>query len=429
MVTNTLIKCKTCGKIFRLRWQLGYEIAEVNILCPECKTKVGATLMQKGKSSFINAELCEENEQDYDGDYLVEVSTEFLTRKISTNTNRLDPENLFTPFIRTVQRITNVEEIPRFVHYGINARKLSEDFERIFDLYNSKKYLYLKKALMSEADPYAIVCREAIPNYKLYTELDYLVGTQHYLNALISNALRKETHNFKNEIMESIIVNFNVNRNIMIKFLKVLHDNKLFENVSLKFSRITYEYMNIFFGLVPVYINYDLKDIDLTSMGITTIDIEKIINIYKKCYEFLGSFAIYPIGLNNIFERNDCDLFPNGSNHLVYDFLESISSKYNRYNDFIKENEKFSNMFIGGLDNVIRNSEAHFDYKYDQMTQKITFTNNHKGNISTKEMYIVEFAIEVINIYQKCALIWEMNYNLNKVFMINKGIKFNIGSK
>lgn len=114
---------------------------------------------------------------------------------------------------------------------------------------------------------------------------------------------------------------------------------------------------------------------------------------------------------------------------MVYDFLESISSKYNRYNDFIKENEKFSNMFIGGLDNVIRNSEAHFDYKYDQMTQKITFTNNHKGNISTKEMYIVEFAIEVINIYQKCALIWEMNYNLNKVFMINKGIKFNIGSK
>lgn len=428
MVTNTLIKCKTCGKIFRLRWQLGYEIAEVNILCPECKTKVGATLMQKEESRFINAELCKEDEQDYDGDYLVEVSTEFLTKKISTNTNRLDPENILTPFIRTFQGKTNIEEISKFVHYGINARKLSEDFERIFDLYNSKKYLYLKKALMSEDDPYALVCRKTIKNYKLYSDLDYLVGTHHYLNALISNTLRDDTHAFKNEIMKSIMY-FNMNRNSMIRFLNVLYDNKLFENVSLKFSRITCEFLNIFIDLVPVYINYDLKDVDLTSMGITTIDIEKIINIYKKCYEFLGSFVIYPIGLNNIFERNDCDLFPNGNNHLIYDFLESIPSKYNRYNDFIKKNEKFSKMFIGGLDNVIRNSEAHFDYEYDQITQKITFTNNHKGNITTKEMYMVEFAIEVINIYQKCALIWEMNYNLNKVFMINKGTKFNMGSK
>ena len=172
--------------------------------------------------------------------------------------------------------------------------------------------------------------------------------------------------------------------------------------------------------------NIDLNDVDLDTIGITTLDIEKMISIYKKCYEFLGSFVILPIGLNNIIERNNCNLFHNGKEHEIYEFLESISSKFNRYNDFLKEHEKFSHMFIGGLNNIIRNSEAHFDYYFNQLTQKIKFVNNHKGDIYEKEMYLVEFAVEVIKIYQKCVLIWEMSYQLNELFLISKGENFSM---
>lgn len=425
MVTNILIKCKICNKVFRLRWQIGYKIAEVNILCPECNSKVKAILEEYKSPKLINAIMCNSDEANQDGDYLVEVSTEFLTKKISTFTDRFAIENLISPFLRAINK-DNFDKINELLNYGYSIKHLSTHFESVINLYYNPNKQYLKKILMSNDNSYAIMCRNAFRKYNLATELDYLAGSHHYLISLIRNTFLSETNNNINEFMKVIGDEYGRIGQKIIDFADDLNKNNVFYLISTKFSFLVSEILDIFLNLVPIYMNIDLNDVDLDTIGITTLDIEKMISIYKKCYEFLGSFVILPIGLNNIIERNNCNLFHNGKEHEIYEFLESISSKFNRYNDFLKEHEKFSHMFIGGLNNIIRNSEAHFDYYFNQLTQKIKFVNNHKGDIYEKEMYLVEFAVEVIKIYQKCVLIWEMSYQLNELFLISKGENFSM---
>ena len=79
MVGNIFIKCNICDKIFRLRWQIGYSKAFIKILCPNCKSQFEVLLNTESESKYCNVSLI-----DYDktvADYLIEVSTEFLTKK------------------------------------------------------------------------------------------------------------------------------------------------------------------------------------------------------------------------------------------------------------------------------------------------------------------------------------------------------------
>lgn len=425
MVTNILIKCKTCNKIFRLRWQIGYKVAEVNILCPECNSKIKAILEGDKVPQLINSIMCDSDETDKNGDYLVEVSTEFLTKKITKSTDRLAIGNVISPFLRAINN-KNVNDISELLNYGYNIRRLSSHFESVLNLYYNPNKYYLKKFLMSNDNTYAIACRNAFRKYNLVTNLDFLVSSHHYLILLIRNTILKETDDNINEFMNIIYDEFRRNSPKILDFIDILNNKNVFCMVSTKFSVLASKMMDLFLNLVPIYLDIDLKNIDLETEGITSLDVEELINLYKKCYEFLGSFVILPIGLNNIFERNNCNLFHNGKEHEIFEFLESISSKFNRYNDFLRENEKISYMFIDGLNKVIRNSEAHFDYYFNQLTQQIKFVNNHKGDMSEEKMYLVEFAAEVINIYQKCVLLWEMSYQLNKLYLLSKGEKFSL---
>lgn len=103
------------------------------------------------------------------------------------------------------------------------------------------------------------------------------------------------------------------------KFLNILCDNDIFKQVNKKFSGIVIDILNNYLNLVPMYIRDDLSTVDLQKFGINTIRIDEVLNIYKKCYEFIGEYCLLPIGLNNIKERNDCDSFKNNTNN-IYTF-------------------------------------------------------------------------------------------------------------
>lgn len=285
----------------------------------------------------------------------------------------------------------------------------------------------MKKLLRSDEDKFAICCRKSVPNYKLNTELDLLMAVHQYLKCMINNCMIDDTHKKIERILKDINSGLR-DKTIKYKdFLSVLSSENLFEKANNKFISITTNYLEIFFDLIPLYL-CSIDNLDLNEYGINTIDLEKLIVIYKKCYEFLGEFIILPIGLNNIEVRLDANIFHNGRNNPIFTFLESISSKYNRYNDFLLVGEPFSDMFLGGLDNVIRNSEAHFDYVYNQIDQRITFINSNKGNKTEISKYMIEFGNDVINIYQKCVLLWEIGYQLQKGdLLLNKGIRLTFG--
>ena len=39
------------------------------------------------------------------------------------------------------------------------------------------------------------------------------------------------------------------------------------------------------------------------------------------------------------------------------------------------------------------------------------------GNITINEKYLIEFGIDVIKIFQKCCILWEFSYQLNKIYL------------
>ena len=170
----------------------------------------------------------------------------------------------------------------------------------------------------------------------------------------------------------------------------------------------------------------DVKKVDLEEYGLSSVDYEDLLELYRKCYEFIGEFIIYIIGLNNIHERGDYNSFKNG----VSDLEEKINreDKYNRIQSFVRPDEKYSNGYCDTLNKIIRNAEAHFDVDYDIFTQKITFINHGKKETQTHEMYLLELAEETIKIFGLAVELWEIAYQLQKLRMIiDLGVEWSFG--
>ena len=232
-----------------------------------------------------------------------------------------------------------------------------------------------------------------------------------YINSMIvptysPNTLYNMMNNINSPIMElSKLYNLD-------KFLCLLADKGIYNEVNKKFSSIVSDLLTIFIKIIPIYLRNDLRAVDLKELGINTISVEEVLSFYKKCYEFIGEFSIIPIGLNNIAERKDCDNFSKKTEN-IYILLNSIS-KYNRLNDYLIQGEKFSHLFDDTLNNIIRNSEAHVDYSFDPISQIVYFKDKQK----TMNLYLTELIKESLNIYQTSVYMWEMNYCLHKQYLI-----------
>ena len=109
MVHNCFIKCQVCGKITRIRLQVGWLPGHpVVVTCGECGTsllgRVAIGQEQLGlEFTFENAEIV----IDDNADYTVECSGEFPAIKQGMAVDPL--QNPITPFIRAMNRMDSNE--------------------------------------------------------------------------------------------------------------------------------------------------------------------------------------------------------------------------------------------------------------------------------------------------------------------------------
>lgn len=407
MVHNEFVKCNVCDKIFRLRWQIGYSQAFIKTLCPNCKSHFEIVLStdSEHKSKYCNVSLV-----DYDknvADYLIEVSTEFLTKKIQSDYDQLKNNEFLTPFMRNID--INREKISTILSYVKCIEELKTKIESIFSMLNNKSS-FLKQTLQQ-----SIFFRDFSTKLGfngIDSNLDAIIISHQYINSMISSTYLPNTLNTMINDINAPIAGLSKLYNFD-NFLQLLDNNEIFNNINRKFSNIVSDILDNFVKLIPIYLKNDLSTVDLKEYGLNTIDVEDVLSIYKKCYEFIGEYCIIPIGLNNIVERGDCDHFKTKTEN-IYELLNKINSKYNRLKDYLLHDEKFSYLFDNILNNVIRNSEAHFDYTFNPISQIISFKDKQK-NI---DLYLVEMVKELLNIYQKVVYIWEMSYCLNKLYLI-----------
>lgn len=200
------------------------------------------------------------------------------------------------------------------------------------------------------------------------------------------------------------------------EFSKLLDNKGYYSLLNSKFSKLTNIYNSNYLSFVSTLITNDISKIDLDEFGLSSVDYEDLLELYRKCYEFIGEFIIYIVGLNNIYERGGYNVFKKGT----ADIEEKVNKedKYNRIQSFVKKDERFSNGFCETLNKIIRNADAHFDVQYDVFNQVITFTNKGKNNTDEERLYLLEFTNETIKIFGLCVVLWEIAYQLQKTRLI-----------
>ena len=107
-------------------------------------------------------------------------------------------------------------------------------------------------------------------------------------------------------------------------------------------------------------------------------------------------FVDVAIGLNNIAVRGDYNLFPTDSvkgrkKKQVGTFEEYRELIKSAKLDFLMDNEPFSKAII--LNRNVRNAIAHFNYDFDSDSQRIIFSDKHKGRENAVELYLINLAI------------------------------------
>ena len=122
-------------------------------------------------------------------------------------------------------------------------------------------------------------------------------------------------------------------------------------------------------AIVLLSIGNKVDSVDKEKYGITTINFEEMKTFFEDSYELILEMIVIPVGLNNILERGNYNSFsPKSKIKNFNNFFEQ--TKYFRI-DALINGEKFSKPL--NLDNKIRNSIAHYDYKFNKGNQIITF--------------------------------------------------------
>ncbi len=405
MVFNTFIECNRCKTKFRLRWQVGYEKAAIQIRCPKCNSRLYGYLTSSS-GSVVNIHGATEIKNSK-VDFVQEISTEFLTHKLTSETEFID---FITPFIRNRSNIISHSKVMEYLHF---IDEFPNEVEVINDLLNGKSTRYLKQKLRNDKNIYIGACKSQITNYRLNTEVDLLMASHQYLMLMfLGSGVNKNIVK-----LMKIIADLRIKKSEQVKeFSKLMDVNGYYTDLNNKFSMLANLYNENYLSLASTLIAGDLCEIDLNEYGLSSVDYEDLLELYRKCYEFIGEFIIYIVGLNNISERGDFNEFKKGS--CPIEERVNQEDKYNRIQSFVKKDEPFSRGFCEVLNKVIRNAEAHFDVKYDIFTQQLTFISKGKRTTETEQLYLLEFANEVIKIFCLCVELWEIAYQLQKTRLI-----------
>lgn len=400
MVTQIYVVCDYCRTKFRLRWQVTDHKARILIRCPKCNTKIHGYL-EVGTDKHLVVYNARETKDDSNVDYVQEISSELVTHKMK-------PAKEFTDFITPFIRSADVDYTSCFQYLGF-VEECPNEAEVVQDLYSANSSRFLKQKLRDESNIYINICKAQIKNYKLNSKVDLLMACHQYIMiSLLCSGIDKNIANVMNTILD--LSKSHINQ--VKAFAKLLDNNGYYERLVSKFPELVGIFNKNYISLIAPLMISDIDSIDLVEFGLSSVDYEDLLELYRKSYEFIGEFIIYVVGLNNISERGDYNAFTTGN----FDIENKVNQedKYNRIQSFVKQGERFSLGYCDTLNKIIRNSEAHFGVEYDVITQRINFVNQGKRKTETEELYLLEFAKETIKVFELAVKLWEIAYQLQK---------------
>jgi hypothetical protein len=387
-------------------------------VCPQCNTEInGIAKVDQEKASL---QYVMDNATEIKGaeaEWLVELSSEFLTHKIRKNTTNYEP-----PLFFRNMKIATSDRSKQMLSSADLIDSEKQMLKILLDLFSNKQFEILEKT-MNESDDPLIKQLNSMPKMSTPSlELNVMSRSHQYAAMFLTKILTEiEFKSFMQigDEIDSLFKKKPLGCGSMIDFFITKGSFKK-EKKALE-SRIL-DFLSLYRGILPVLLlQDDVKSHNLDEDGISTVSPHPLCDFYKNSYETLCDSIDIVMATNNLRERNDYEMFPDG----LSDFSEkmlSYRSKYMKYSS-LDPTDYFSNIFLGRIDNRIRNSEGHSSTIYDGAKQMLTFVDtNPKGKERKTNLFLAEMASKCKDLFLPIISIWEIIYQLEKIRLVRQSL-------
>ena len=268
------------------------------------------------------------------------------------------------------------------------------------------------------------------PRFEVKNELDAMMALHQStilgMSAILHDNALSEFAEITKKITERKTL-LKVNR-----FIVALGGHEYFSSASKRLISIYLRWMKDFEKYIPatmLSLGGVADKLNRDSFGIATTSFEDMKAFYADSYELILDFVDVAIGLNNIAVRGDYNLFPTDSvkgrkKKQVGTFEEYRELIKSAKLDFLMDNEPFSKAII--LNRNVRNAIAHFNYDFDSDSQRIIFSDKHKGRENAVELYLIDLAILCYENISVLTYLNELLYTLRKIEYVSEGMCIHI---
>lgn len=424
MIVTNNFQCNVCGKITKIRVQLGWlENYPVRIKCNECYISIFGNVSMNPHNGEFHIDL--KNVTHYTGkanpDFMIEVSGELLTKKIRRYTNSV--ENFMSPFIKDGISKMGMDSIDDFkstiIQFLMFINKRWPTVKRINELWLNQNDKYLRDEL------HKIVNKTAYPADNQWE----LLRAVHAVNLSFINPISKKHFIERTQFIFNqleIIQGQEQSHQQLIDL--ALHFQNQLNDFEEKIFIITNKFVEKFPMLIPIigleyYKDEDNKAMAMQEMGLTTVEFEDIKDFYIDTFEDLGDIFDLIVAFENLIVRSDFKLMnPNINNQIKTLDDYSKMQKKGKKLEFINSLDVFKDLFMSKVDNRLRNAIGHRSYKYDVDTQKLVYAPSGKMDKGTLEnIYLTEFTYECLQLFRSCLAIGELIYQTRKVICVIEG--------
>lgn len=413
MVYNCMIKCQVCGAVTRIRLQVGFsEEHPIIVACGKCGTSLnGRVKIVQDKLglgfTFDNADIASDIDNT---EYIVECSGEFPVRKFrQDNGDKID----ISPFMRTMSRMGD-DRYGAFCQTISKLNNFSEQwaqYKRIIELFDRNNRTYLLNEIWKILPKENFPCRNEFEIARAVHMIEVIYFIEPLCPEIIIDL----------ELSTSVMKLDQQQIDFFIDFLNS-HEGYSLKELQSSVYKIYDAFVSVYPYLIPaISLQYcDKSTIDFEYEGTTTSSFDLVKQFSLDAYETLGNLLIIPVGLNNIFQRNDYLKCVEKDNQLISlgDFLNKTKAVRFHYCD---ANEKYTGTLNVTVNQKLRNAIGHNDVSYDCFTQEITYVPDPKNRSRKEKTYLLEFENEAIHLFQAITVISEYLYRIHEIEMIKNG--------
>lgn len=404
MTVNYYVKCPMCNTITRMRSPAGYIYSTpVHIHCGKCNTLLTGEFISDNKKleAYYVPLNCEQvRAEDYE--YYGEASGEILCNKIEPlsgkKTDILPPKQ--SPVFDFLFS-KDMEDNERFIDYACYICDLLEkwDYEKIkYDLFLNNNFDLIRDKYSSQATS----C-----GYELNTKFDVLrfIYYSYFFDCggiFNQKELKKQliSINYHFRHLDSIALK---------KYICYLNEENRLDIVQRKLFEVMFSFIKVSKYLTPAInaiLYKNTNEIDKEKVGITTCTFEDIKQFYQDAFENLTECCDIVVGLDNIDNRNDFNLFTNKFDMTKF----KQQSKGNRIIHLSKEEFFSKNFNMSSKSKELRNAIGHSDYSYNGISQELTYTVQSTGEI--KKEYLLDIAVECVELMRSAYILTFYVYEL-----------------